>query len=129
MTIHKPYDPEAMIGETGWLWLTDGPMGAEWRLMVTVEPDGPDGPLCARFIADGDEFDPEAELEDAERYRGKPWVSCSAPTCEPGKADLLEVTIRRGGALIGNGFGGPPERIDALEAAVLNVMREVLANG
>ena len=126
MTIHKPYEPENVIGDPGWLWLTDSPMGPDWHLIVTIEPDGADGPLCTWFIQDELLFEGDP---DAEHFRGLPWVSASAPACEPGKADLLEVTIRRGGALIGNGFGGPPERIDAIEAAVLGVLRGAQANG
>lgn len=103
MPIQTPYDPESVIEDFGWLWLTDGPMGPEWQLVQTIE-DGLDGPLMTWFVGYVDGH--TSDCYPAHYYRGKPYMPCSAPTAEPGRSDALEVSIRLpDGASVAHSFG------------------------
>ncbi len=106
MPIHTPYDPEAAIGEFGWIWDTDTFEGGAWRLVWTIEPDGIDAELQIA-LADPGSLEAEGPY-DPEPWRGAPYLPCSAPAAEPGKADALEVSLRLpDGAWMSNAIGDP----------------------
>ena len=117
MTICTEYNPETCIDDFGWIWDTESPMGPEWALVFTVESDLHD-PIDIVFL--DDRYPPQ----EADPWRGRPYLSCPAPTAEPGKCDALDVTIRiENGATIGHAFGdGNPDLIASIRAALLKAL-------
>lgn len=101
-----PYDPESVIGEFGWLHLPDGPMGPEWHLICTVEPDGKDvDRLYTRFIQSDELPQDDEPVEDAADYAGRPYMSVAEPSIVPGECDAIEVRIHiENGASIGTAY-------------------------
>lgn len=85
--VWTPYAPDSVIGEHGWLWMPDGPMGPEWVLVSTVEGEG-DTDLWICF-ADPQALEP-SHVAPASGYAGRPYLPVLAPTVEPGKVDLAE---------------------------------------
>lgn len=115
--IHIPYDPDQQIGEFGWLWLTDGPMGPEWHLVQTIEEDGyDDSNLLIWFVGDGDGH--TSDCAPANRHKGAPYLPILSPSCEPGKADALEVTVRFDNGASAATAHGASDRTEAVREAV-----------
>lgn len=94
------YDPESVVDELGWLWSSEA---EEWRLCVTREHEGPDGPLTLHFPGVDGMLSAEADPED---WRGVSYLPVLRPTVVPGDIDALEVVVRfDGGASATHAFG------------------------
>lgn len=125
-----PYDPDSVIGEFGWLHMPDGVLGPEWQLICTVELAPIEeaerietAPLYARFIDSGEELHDD-ELEEADRYRGLPYLSVTEPGIVPGACDQLEIRLRiENGASIATVFGDP-ETAGRVQQLAITLMRE-----
>lgn len=119
--IHIPYDPDQVIGDFGWLWLDDGPMGPDWHLIQTIQEDGEDGDLRAWFVGDGDGH--TSDCAQADNHKGAPYLSALKPSAEPGKSAALEVTVRlASGASMSHSFGDAKAAAQ-VEAAVFGALR------
>ena len=119
-TVWTPYAPEDCIGDFGWLWL-DGPMGFEWVLIVTTDGDDEENEIIIDLIGRMDREGSRDTL-GADDHRGTPYLSCNAPTVEPGKCDALEVAIRFApGASATHAFGHS-DRLEAVKAATFAAM-------
>lgn len=114
-TIDTKYDPDAVIGEWGWLWMGDE--AEDWVLVVTFEDDL-DGTVRVTGWSLDDSYSDTATAYLAEDWRGAPYMPISRPACAPG-AGLLVTLHLPDGASIAHSWGEPCADADAARNAII----------
>jgi len=118
--VDVPYDPDAVIGEWGWLWMGEDDDCA-WALVVTFEDDN--GSVCVSGWSLDDPYSDITPAYLAEDWRGTPYLPLSAPACDPG-AGLL-VTLRLPfGASIAHSWGEPCDAADRASEAIIAALAD-----
>ena len=88
---YVPFHPEDItIDDAGWLWVDD-----EWVLVMMREH----GEKTYLVFPEHDDHPEDFEWEDANLYKGYPYMPAPKPAIHPGKRDLLEVRISMGHGL------------------------------
>ena len=119
--IDVPYDPDAVIGEWGWLWTGEEEDDGTWVLVFTDLDE--DLEVLASIWHVGGAYSGAPTTCPADDFSGTPYLPLSAPACDPG-AGLL-VTLRLPfGASIAHSWGEPCDAADRASEAIIAALAD-----
>lgn len=126
--IDVPYDPDQVQGEFGWLWTGTSLGQRDWALVYTDMPGGIDAAPQIRVIEPDVGSDADL-LGHAYHWAGQPYLTASAPACEPGAALLVEMRLEGGAKLSACWMEDGPGARRAAEAIRAEMARAAVTTG